>query len=154
VRNIFPQLKEKLIAVVRKLLSLRASPHEIAIGFGIGVFIGIFPTFGLGGLLILALLPFWKFNLTAALLGTTLGNPIFAPIWISMTCLVTGISPSEIKPPQETIEQVIVHYSQIGFRYLLGNFGISLVMAIISYFSIIRAVHWNKKRHNKSNFNK
>jgi uncharacterized protein (DUF2062 family) len=153
VGNILPYLKDKIIGFVRRLLSLRATPHQIAIGFAIGVFIGIFPTFGFGGLVILAIVPLWKFNLPAALLGTIMGNPLFAPLWIALTCLVTRISPEEVKLPQETFNQILVHYSQIGLRYLLGNLGISLVVAIISYFSILRAVHWFKQNTGKTVFN-
>lgn len=149
MKSSIARLKEKTGSVFHRLLSLGASPHQIAIGFAVGAFIGIFPTFGFGGLALLALLPLWKFNLPAALVGTLLGNPLFAPLWISLTCLLTGISPSAIKLPQESFGQIIMHYSHIGLRYLLGNFGISAIVATISYFSIKRAVLWNQHRRAK-----
>jgi uncharacterized protein (DUF2062 family) len=139
-------LKIKAITFIRKLLSLRASPHQIAIGFAIGVFIGIFPTFGFGGVLILALVPVWKFNIPASLLGTFFGNPLFAPLWITLTCLVTGISPEEIKIPDEPFRQILAHYSRLGLRYLLGSFGISSIVAVASYFMLARAVRWFRSR--------
>jgi uncharacterized protein (DUF2062 family) len=46
--NAITKLRKFILSSIRKLLSLRASPHQIALGFAIGVFIGIFPTFGLG----------------------------------------------------------------------------------------------------------
>jgi hypothetical protein len=146
VRIVISQLRIQAKTFIRKVLSLRASPHQIAIGFAVGVFIGIFPTFGLGALLILALTPIWKFNIPAALLGTLLGNPLFAPLWIVSSCLITGISPSEIKVPHETLRQILGHYSQIGLRYLLGNFVVSLFVAIASYFLVNRAVQWFRRR--------
>ena len=91
------KLRKSLLGSIRKLLSLRASPHQIALGFAIGVFIGIFPTFGLGGLVIIALAALSRFNVPAALLGTLIGNPLFASVWITLTCLLTGISPSRTK---------------------------------------------------------
>jgi uncharacterized protein (DUF2062 family) len=122
------------------LLALRASPHQISFGFALGVFIGIFPTFGLGGLIIFALIVIWKFNVPAALLGTTIGNPLFAPLWISLSCLITGISPSQLKPPGDALHQVLAHYSQIWLRYILGNLAVSLVAAFIAYFVLIKLV--------------
>jgi uncharacterized protein (DUF2062 family) len=117
-------------------------------GFAVGVFIGIFPTFGLGALFILACAPLWKFNVPAALLGTIFGNPLFAPVWITLACLLTGISPAEIKVPAESFPEILAHYSQISLRYLLGNFVVSLVVAIASFFIVIRTV---QRLHDRKN---
>jgi uncharacterized protein (DUF2062 family) len=146
VRNILPRMKTRSIAFVRTLFSLRASPRQIAMGFAVGVFIGIFPTFGLGALFILALAPMWRFNVPSALLGTIFGNTLLAPIWITLACLLTGISPAEIKVPPETFPNILAHYSQIGLRYLLGNFVVSLVVAVASFFILIRAVQGFRNR--------
>jgi uncharacterized protein (DUF2062 family) len=135
-----------ILGRIRKLLSLRASPHQIALGFAIGTFIGVFPTFGLGGLVIIAVAALWHFNVPAALLGTLMGNPLFATLWITLTCLMTGISPGEIKLPKETFREILAHYSQIGLKYLIGNFGLSIFVAVVSYFMLIRAVHWFRGR--------
>jgi uncharacterized protein len=148
------QLKVKATALVRKLLSLRASPFQIATGFAIGVFIGIFPTFGLGGLLILAIAPVWKFNVPAALLGTISGNPFFAPLWIALSCLITGVSLSEIKVPHENFQQLLGHYGHIGIRYLLGNSVVSLLVAIGSYFFLVQAIQWYRCRKKNSDSDK
>jgi uncharacterized protein (DUF2062 family) len=147
VITFFHKYKNKAMSLLRRLLSLRASPHQIAIGFAIGVFVGIFPTFGFGALLILAISSLWKFNIPAAVIGTVMGNPLFAPIWITLTCIITGISPSEIKIPNESINQIIAHYGNIGLRFIIGNTGVSLVVAGISYFLVIRAVRWYKKKN-------
>jgi uncharacterized protein (DUF2062 family) len=135
---------------IRKLISLRASPHQIALGFALGVFIGIFPTFGLGGVFIFALATIWRFNVPAALIGTFMGNPLFAPLWITLSCLITGISPSEIKVPKEPFHEILKHYSGIGLQYLIGNGIVSLVVAILSYFILIRIIQWYRvKKGNK-----
>jgi uncharacterized protein len=149
ITHYYKLLRTKLIAGVRKLLSLRASPHQIACGFSIGVFVGIFPTFGLGIIVILALAAAWKFNIAAALIGTILGNPLFMPFWVILTCVITGISPEEIKLPQLPFRQMFFHYSHIGVKYLFGNLVLSMAMAAISYFIILRSVIWFKRRESK-----
>ncbi len=138
---------ESLISAIQKLLSLRASPHQIAMGFAIGAFIGVFPTFGFGALIILAIASFWKFNIPAAIIGTLLGNPLLSPVWITSACLLTGISPKDIKLPEGTLGIVISHYSQIGMKYLLGNLSISVSVAIVSYFVIVVIVKKLKHRN-------
>jgi len=142
----FKSLKSKSKEFFRKLVSLRVSPKQISTGFSIGVFIGIFPTFGFGGLLILAIAAKWKFNVPAALFGTILGNPILSPLWIGLTCMVTGISPSKVKIDHESFFQTFAHFSQLGLKYLLGNFVISLSFSLISYFIVFRIVHWIRKQ--------
>ena len=131
---------------IRKLLALRATPNQIASGFAVGVFIGIFPTFGLGGFAILALSPLWKFNIPAAIAGTLIGNPILAPIWIFLSCLVVRLNPSAIKMPKETFVNILAHYSQVGLKYLLGNTVVSLIVATIAYFCVIGVLTEYAKR--------
>lgn len=142
MKNAFRKFRIVITKTIRKVLSLRASPHQIALGFAIGVFIGIFPTFGLGGVFIIALATFWKFNVPAAIAGTLMGNPLFAPLWIALSCLLMGISPSEIKLPKEPFHEILKHYSGIGLRYLVGNGLVSLVVAILSYFILARIIRW------------
>jgi hypothetical protein len=152
LKNIFRKLRTLINENVHTLLSLRASPHQIALGLAIGVFIGIFPTFGLGGVFIIALATFWKFNIPGALVGTLIGNPLFAPLWITLSCLITGISPSEIKVPKEPFHEILKHYSGIGLRYLVGNGLVSLFVAILSYFIVTRAIQWYRARKDKQVF--
>ncbi len=67
---------------VMRLMRLRASPHQLALGCAIGVFASITPLVGvqmvLAGILALLL----RANFTAAMLGTFFGNPfVWAVIW-------------------------------------------------------------------------
>ncbi len=131
-----------------ELLKLQASPHYIASGFAMGVFIGIFPTFGLGAVAIMALATVWRFNIPAAFLGTLAGNPLLAPIWVTLSCLIGRIDPMEFHAPHETVRHVFGHFGQIGLRYLLGNLGVSLVFALAAYFATAHVVrrHQSKRK--------
>lgn len=67
---------------VMRLMRLRASPHQLALGCAIGVFASITPLVGvqmmLAGILAIVL----RANFTAAMLGTFFGNPfVWAVIW-------------------------------------------------------------------------
>ena len=66
--------------LLRSVLALDDSPHAIALGTAIGIFIGLTPTVGIQTVLVLALVilsrPFVYFNATAAMLSTYISNPL------------------------------------------------------------------------------
>lgn len=61
----------------RQLFALHDSPQRVAIGFGLGVFTGIFP--GMGPLASIVLATFLRINKASALIGSLLTNT-----WISV----------------------------------------------------------------------
>ena len=73
-----PQPGEKLSFrhMYRKLLQLDDTPHSIALGAAIGVFITFTPTVGVQVLLVLILSLFVRFNRFAAIVLVYLSNPV------------------------------------------------------------------------------
>jgi uncharacterized protein (DUF2062 family) len=70
--------------VLRRVLRLRASPHEIALGCAAGAFISITPLLGVQTLLAIVLATLLRASVPAAILGTFVGNPLSWPfIWAS-----------------------------------------------------------------------
>ena len=146
VNQIYQNAWNKAVGWGRKLVSLRASPRQIAVGFAVGVFIGIFPTFGLGWILVGAIATVWKFNVPAAVMGTFIGNPFFQPLWILLTCALMEITPPDRKVFQEPLSEVMGHFGKIGIRYMIGNFVVSLIGAIASYFLVLHAILLYRRR--------
>jgi len=70
-----------LKSLYRSIVTQYAQPKKIATGAAVGVFIGIFPTFGIGGILALALSWVFKYNRASALLGSAIMNPITSPFF-------------------------------------------------------------------------
>jgi uncharacterized protein (DUF2062 family) len=65
-------------------MHLRASPHEVALGCAVGVFVSITPLLGAQTLIAALLAGFFRANVPAAVLGTFFGNPVSWPIiWTS-----------------------------------------------------------------------
>ncbi len=64
---------------LRAILQLKDTPHSIALGTAIGIFIGLTPTFGIQMLLVIAVAcltqPFFRFNRFAALVAVYISNP-------------------------------------------------------------------------------
>jgi uncharacterized protein len=136
---------------LRNLFILRATTHEIALGAAIGMFIGIFPTFGFGGLIVLGLAPLIRFNASAAFItGSLFSNPLFAPLWIFLSCLIVGIDFSMIKSSEGSIGMLIKHYSWVISMYVLGNAIISTVAALVLYGLTYALVVAYRKRRSKN----
>lgn len=133
---------------LRQLVSLRASKHEISLGFSVGVFVGVFPTFGLGALLIAIIAPFFKFNIPAALIGTLIANPLTTPLWVVLSCWVVGLDASSIKVSEESLLHVFKHYSGVFGMYLIGISIVSTVSGIISYFftRVVLQIYYHRKK--------
>jgi len=67
-----------------QLKRLRASPHEIALGCAVGVFVSITPLLGAQMLIAALLAGILRASVPAAVLGTFFGNPLSWPfIWAS-----------------------------------------------------------------------
>ena len=66
--------------MVRRLLMLDDTPHSIALGTAVGMFVGLTPTVGiqmiLVGLLAVILRPFFRFNISAGMITVYISNPI------------------------------------------------------------------------------
>ncbi len=66
------------------LKRLRASPHEVALGCAVGVFVSITPLLGAQMLIATLLAGLLRASVPAAVLGTFFGNPVSWPIiWTS-----------------------------------------------------------------------
>jgi uncharacterized protein len=78
------QSMRSLRIVARRLVHLRASPHEIALGCAAGAFMSITPLLGVQTLLAVVLATLLRASVPAAILGTFVGNPLSWPfIWAS-----------------------------------------------------------------------
>lgn len=66
------------------LKRLRASPHEVALGCAVGVFVSITPLLGVQMLIAALIAGLLRASVPAAVLGTFFGNPVSWPIiWTS-----------------------------------------------------------------------
>ncbi len=68
----------------RRLVNLRASPHEIALGCALGAFVSVTPLLGVQTILAVLLATLLRASVPAAIVGTFVGNPLSWPfIWAS-----------------------------------------------------------------------
>jgi uncharacterized protein (DUF2062 family) len=134
----------------KKIVSLNTAPHSIALGFAVGAVVGVFPTFGLGLLIISFIAVAMKCNVPAAVLGAAVGNPLFTPFWIGLSYKVgdTVLLFLDLERISFQGKSWITKSVNFGLDYLIGNILICIVVGVGSYFIVKRSVVYyrSKKR--------
>jgi uncharacterized protein (DUF2062 family) len=150
----------------RKLLRVRATPHEVALGCAVGVFAACTPFLGVQMVLAATLALLLRVSVPAALIGTFVGNPVSWPaIWsasyiagawmlgqdpsaaadhlaASAIVLSTTLSASN----QPSFDTAVVNLSPLLQPLLLGGFAIGLLAAAASYYPMLKAVRVFQRR--------
>lgn len=162
-------LRNKLRYFWRRLLLLRATPHEVALGFALGVFSACTPFLGFQTILALMLAFVLRVSMPAALLGTFIGNPLSWPaIWSGSYvagALLLGQDPAYAAdhftdtanalgatlsaPSPENLNTAVDYLSPIVEPMIVGGLLVGLIAAIFSYYPTRRAVRVFQ-RHRRS----
>lgn len=126
-----------------RLVRVGGDPVHAALGFSLGVFLGVFPTFGLGIPLALLLASLFRWNRVAATLGSLVMNPLTTPFFWSLSGTVgAAIFQADARKVLETARNGDrIHSLTAGAGiYLAGNLAVSLVCSVAAYFLAVRAV--------------
>lgn len=156
--------------ISKRILRLTDSPHTIAAGVAVGVFISFTPFLGFHFLLAFALAFVVAGNMIAAALGTFVGNPLTFPfIWASTFSLgrlmlgETSTAATPFKQLAETTGRIRDAVWQLDFGgftkalaeiwqpllkpMLFGGVTLGLCAALVSYLITRRmAVYFNQRR--------
>ncbi len=138
--------------IFHRLHRLRSSPHAIALGCAIGVFVSFTPF--LGFQLMLAGLLAWlsRASIIASMLGTFIGNPLTFPfIWMGAYQLGTFVLAKEAIHQSIDLSVGILHFSaeQLWLLVLpmtIGGLSLGVVAAALCYFPLRRAVEIYQRR--------
>lgn len=132
-----------------RLVRQNDAPDKVAKGVGLGVFIGIFPTFGVGTILAIFIASWVKWNRAAAVLGTFVMNPLFNPFFMSLSAVVGNL----FVPAGSRIGVEMFRNGKLwhGFlhaipTYMLGNFLVSTFFATLAYGLTLGAVREYRRR--------
>lgn len=136
-------LKSLFKYIYLKFLRFKDSPEKIALSFSIGVFIGIFPTFGIGGILVILISYIFKLNYIAGLLGTFIMNYVTSPFFWALSYFVGEFIVSG-KLEWKGFERSSL--KGFAISYLIGNLFVSTVFSIISYFVVKNMIIAYRKR--------
>ena len=143
--------------LLRRILTLDDTPHSIAMGVTVGMFIGMTPTVGIQMLLVVIVAaltsPFFRFNRLAALLTVYVTNPITTvPVYYFNykvgTLFVEGNLTRQdferILEPRglsELWDGFVALFVEIGTPLVVGSLIVATVCSAVSYPAIRWALH-------------
>ena len=128
--NLIRKIKYAFLRISRA----RGSVNDIALGASIGAFFSVFPTFGVGFLIVIFLSRIFKFNLIAAVSSIIISNPLTSPFFIILSFRVGSFFlDSKIK---FNIKEWKHQLSEAGLTILIGSLIVSSTVSIIVYFVV------------------
>lgn len=139
--------KDFFKSLYNRFIKIRGDPHDIGLGFALGIFIGLTPTMGLQIALAIFFAALLKWNKISAILAVWVTNPFTAPFIYSSTYLVgakilgrnNGLNfPDEFSV--KLILNILSNAPKIFGTMVLGGVIIGIPLSIISYFVTFYAV--------------
>jgi len=127
---------------IRYILTIKGSPHSIAIAFSIGVFIGMSPLLGLHTILALAVASLFRLNRMVTLAGAYLTNPwTIVPIYSFSTWFGVKITGYEERIPEIDFHSVNIlnifrALKSLIVPFIVGTTILGLIGALLSYLLI------------------
>ncbi len=132
-----------------RLVRVGGNPVHIALGFALGVFLGVFPTFGIGIPLSLLLASLFRWNRVSAVLGSLVMNPLTTPFfWTLSGAVGAAIFRADASRLLESVQngERLRGLTLGAGIYLAGNTIVALITATIAYFLAFRAVLLYRKK--------
>jgi len=116
-------------ALLRSILALDDSPHCIALGVSIGIFVGLTPTVGIQTAVILGVVfltrRFFYFNASAAMAATYISNPFtMLPLYYCWYCLGTWFFPGSM--PFEEFREAMQFDGLTGWWEAMRTVGVEV----------------------------
>jgi len=124
-----------------RFLKIRGNPHEIALGFALGLFVGMAPCMGIQTVIAVFFASLFKWNKISAAVGVWISNPVSAPFLYGFTfyigSLFTGITES-FHPVGvfdfSYLYQIVLKAREIFWTLTLGGVIIGLPVAVLGYY--------------------
>lgn len=118
------------------VVRVNATPRQVAWGVAVGVWLGVFPTFGLAIPVAYVLAWVLRFNKAAALAGSLIMNPLTTPVFWAISAVtgaaLTGTDWRVIYAGVKD-EKYLFTFSRTAWIYLLGNVVVASACAVLAY---------------------
>ncbi|MBU0979625.1 MAG: DUF2062 domain-containing protein [Nanoarchaeota archaeon] len=137
---------ERLKWHFHEVLKTKKSAHSIALGFAIGTFIAVLPTFGFGLLVgFLIILIFKRVNKFSLIGAFIIWNPLTLALLYYLSYELGNLlfGPKPLVNIDLTIFEQAYHFT---LRFLVGNAILAVIFAVTSYFLVRKIVMSYQKR--------
>lgn len=148
-KNVWQRLGRLAKLLYVRVVRVNASPHRVAAGVAVGVWLGVFPTFGLAGPVAYVLAWIFRFNKAGALAGAAIMNPLTSPLfWAASAMLGAAFAGTDWHVIYSSIrnERYVWALSRTTYTYFLGNLIIATAAAALCYGGAYAAVRAREKR--------
>jgi uncharacterized protein (DUF2062 family) len=135
------ELSSSAYAFYRRFIKLRGEPRSIALGFALGLFIGMTPSIGFQMVIAATIAALLKWNKISAAMGVWITNPLTAPFIYSVTFIVGSALYGTSKvfdPPGEMTfslaKKILAQTPGIFYSLTIGGIVLGIPLAIAGYF--------------------
>ena len=148
--------KESLLSLIRRLyerfIRIRGEPREVALGFALGILVGMTPTIGVQTPIAIFIAALLKWSKLSAAIGVWISNPVTAPIIYSVTYItgakILSLDPvftMPLSPTWSTLKAMLQKAPQAIGAMTVGGVILGIPIAIISYYLAYVAVEKYQK---------
>ena len=149
------RIKKVAFRLYERFVKLRGSPHAIAMGLALGIFVGMSPFFGLHILATIPIAAVFRWSKIAALIGVNITNAFTAPLIYPITYWIGSKLVGNYRPVNWSaafsLDEFIVFLKQspaIFYQLLIGGIVLGLPLAVASYYCGLKAIHvYRQKMH-------
>ena len=125
--------------IIQSFKELHGNPHYLAIGMGIGVFVGMTPTFPLHTILSVPLAHLFRGSKRAAMLGVWISNPITLPFCYYLDYKLGMLILNKPSPftslDLNSLTDVLNLGTEIAGAMLLGGLILGVPLGILAYMT-------------------
>ena len=148
--------ENKLLSALKKtyqrFLKIRGDPHEIALGFALGLFIGMTPFMGFHTAIAIFFAALLKWNKISAAVGVWISNPLTAPviypftffIGAKLTGIANGANPAD--GYEFVLFDMVLKAPKIVLVLVVGGVVIGIPVAVAGYYISFSAVNNYRRR--------
>lgn len=134
--------------VYERFIRIRGQPREIALGFALGLFIGMTPTMGIQMPLAVFIAALFKWSKISAATAVWITNPVTAPVIYTVTYFVgaslTGLETTMKLPGELTwgvVRDMLSNAPRIFGALTVGGILVGLPLAVLGYYLAFAAVN-------------
>jgi len=157
LEKLYTNITRSLKKIYERFLRINGRPREIALGFALGLFIGMTPSMGIQTAIAILLAALFKWNKFSAAIGAWITNPLTAPFIYSFNYLI-GARMLEIKRgyslPTEIgisrMSQMLHKAPEVFWALILGGAILGLPLAVAGYYFSYSAIIRYQERIKKT----
>lgn len=137
--------KDSLKRAYERFLKIRGNPREIALGFALGLFVGMTPTIGFQIPIAVFVAALFKWNKISAAVAVWITNPLTAPFIYSFSYFVGAKMLGFKIAPKLLTGLDLPTLKEAGAKILLattvGGVVVGIPLALLGYYLAFSAVH-------------